>query len=146
MFPFEAGIGITPLLRGHSEHRHIKHIGFVGVNDACLGLCNFGRYKIVLDGIRMDPVVYFGKLSFGSPSYQFLLLFLQTLEFLDNINLELRAYPHRELKCDVLMGIRASIASGFCPYGYSIGPGYKFLYTYLETVQSRLISNYANSP
>ncbi len=40
------------------------------------------------------------------------------------------------------MGICASIASGFCLNGYGISPGNEFFYAYLETVKSRLISNY----
>lgn len=56
---FEVRIGIMPLFCSHAKHGHIKHIGFIGINDTCLNFCNFGRYEIVFYGIGMDSVVYF---------------------------------------------------------------------------------------
>ena len=50
-------ICVTPLLGSHTEHRHIKHIGFLGIDDA--GLCgrHFVWHKIVLDGICMNVII-----------------------------------------------------------------------------------------
>lgn len=73
---FEVGIGITPLFRCHAEHSHIQHIGFIGIYDTCLSLCNLGRYEIMLDGIGVDSIIYFGQLTFRRPAELLLFLFL----------------------------------------------------------------------
>lgn len=57
--PLEVGIGFAPLLCRYTEHRHIQHIGFIGVDDACLCRSNFRRDKVLLYGIGMDAVVDF---------------------------------------------------------------------------------------
>ena len=65
---FEVGIGIAPLFRCHAEHSHIQHIGFIGIYDTRLSLCNLGRYEIMLDGIGVDTIVYLGQLTFRRPA------------------------------------------------------------------------------
>lgn len=82
---FEVGIGVTPLFRCHTEHSHIQHIGFIGIYDTCLSLCNLGRYEIMLDGIGVDSIIYFGQLAFRRLAELFLFLFLQALELLNEI-------------------------------------------------------------
>lgn len=57
--PFEVGIGFTPLLCRYTEHRHIQHICFIGIYDACLCRSNFRRNKVLLYGIGMYAVVDF---------------------------------------------------------------------------------------
>ena len=65
---FEVGIGFSPLFCCHAEHSHIQHIGFIGIYDTRLSLCNLGRYEIMLDGIGVDTIVYLGQLTFRRPA------------------------------------------------------------------------------
>ena len=55
---FQVRIVFPPFLCCHSKHRYIQHIGFIGINDICLFGRYFSRNKILLDGIRMYPIVY----------------------------------------------------------------------------------------
>ena len=57
---FQVWIGFAPLFGSHSKHSHIQHVGFLGINDACLSSRDFCWYQVVLDGIGVYVVVYFG--------------------------------------------------------------------------------------
>lgn len=67
------------------------------------------------DGVRVDAVVQFRERAVEIPSQRMPppLVLLQPLEFLDEVELELDRNPRRELKRDVLVGIRPAIAPGF---------------------------------
>ena len=56
---FHAGVSITPLLCRYAKHRHIQHIGLIGIDDACLCRCNLRRDKVLPYGIGMYAVVDF---------------------------------------------------------------------------------------
>ena len=50
---FNVGVSLAPLLCRCTEHRHIQHVGFVGVNDACLCRSNLRRDKVMLYGVSV---------------------------------------------------------------------------------------------
>ena len=109
--PLEIGIGFAPLLCRNSEHRHIQHIGFVGVDDVCLCRSDLRRDKVLLYGICMHAVVYFRQLTFSRPTQQPLFLRLQPLKFLDDVEFKFNRNPACELQCNVFMRIRSAITS-----------------------------------
>ena len=139
--PSEVGIGLAPLFCRYTEHCHIQHIGFIGVDDACLCRCNLRGNKILLYGIGMYTVVDFRQLTFRRPTQQTLLLRLQPLKFLDDVDFELRANPHRKFKGYILVGVCTTISTGFCLNTYCVCFCYKFLDAYLETIEAGLIPN-----
>lgn len=51
------GIGLAPLTSRHAEHRHVQHVGLVGIYDVCLRLRYFRRYEVLPDGIGVYAVV-----------------------------------------------------------------------------------------
>ena len=60
---FEVGIGLAPLLCRYTEHRHIQHIGFIGIDDARLCRSNLRRDKVMLYRVGMYAVVDFRQLA-----------------------------------------------------------------------------------
>ena len=73
---FEVRIGVAPLFGRHAEHRYIQHVRFICVDNACLSLCYLSGNEIVLDGICVDSVIYFGQFAFGRPAYKTLFFLL----------------------------------------------------------------------
>ena len=59
-------MGITPLLSGHAEQRHIQDIGFVGIDQRNLPRRQLWRNQIFLDGIGMNPIIDLGKVALDS--------------------------------------------------------------------------------
>ena len=106
-----------------------------------IGIYFFG-YKIGSDCIGVDMIVNLRQLSFGTPSNGFLFFLFQSLELLDDKNLELRTNPHGKLKGNILVSIGAAVTSCFGLQADGIGASDKLLDTYLKTVQTGLVSNY----
>ena len=103
--PFQIGMAVPSLLCGHTEQSHIQDIGFTGIHHGNL-LCGKLRWnQILLDGICMDSIVDLGQISLDVPAKLFHFLGLESFKFLDQIDFELRADPHTELKGNVFVGI-----------------------------------------
>ena len=51
---FGIGMGIAPLLRGLAKEGDIEQVGFVGIDERCLGLGECRRQERLLDRVRMD--------------------------------------------------------------------------------------------
>lgn len=62
---FIVGVGISPLAGCHAEQGHVEHIRLIGIDKRGLAGRNLGGNEIVLDGIRVDPVVDFGEFALG---------------------------------------------------------------------------------
>ena len=73
---FQIGILFSPHLRGHAEHGHVQHVGFIGIDDACLLRGHLDRNQVLFDRVGMDTVIDLGQFAFGAPAELFLFLFL----------------------------------------------------------------------
>jgi len=105
---FVAGVLAAPLRGGLAEEGHVEHVGFTGIDEAGLGFAQLGRDKVGLDGVGVDAVVYLGEVAADVPAEGLALGFLQTLEFLDEVELELDRDPRGELQGDVEMRVGAA--------------------------------------
>ena len=67
------------------------------------------------NGIGVNAVVELGKGAIQVPGKRQAIIFiiLESLEFLDKIELELDRYPGCEFKCNILVGICAAVSSRF---------------------------------
>ena len=82
--PFFIGIGFPPFLSCHPEHRHIQDIRFVRINNGGFAAVKFRRNQVLLDGIRMNPVIQFGKFSLRAPAKLSLLFSFEPLKFFND--------------------------------------------------------------
>ncbi len=139
---FQIRVSLPPLLCRHTEHSYIQHIGFISIDYARLSRSNLCRNKILLYRIGMYAVIYFRQFTLRRPAQLLLLLCFKPLKLFYYVNLELRTYPHRKLKGDVLVSVCAAISTSFCLNTNRICPRHKFLDTYLETIETGLIFNY----
>ncbi len=89
------GVGIPPFLGGLAEKRDIEQVGFVGIDERRLLPGDGWRDEGLLYGVGMDAIIDFGKGALEVPlELEPVVLFvLETLELLDEIQLELRAKP-----------------------------------------------------
>jgi len=139
---FQPGVGLAPLLRRHAEHGHVQYVGLVGVDDARLRRRHFVGDDVALDCVRVDAVVYLRQLALGRPSELRLLLGLKALELANEIDLELWADPHGELKGDVLVGECPSIAARLGDDAHGVGLLHPLLRAEAVAVQPGLAFNY----
>ena len=106
-------MAVAPLFGGHAEQGHVQDIRLGGVNQVYLAWSQFRRDQVLFDGVGVNPVVDLGKIAPDVPAELFAFLFLEPLELLDQVELELDGYPGRELEGDVLMGEGTAVAAGF---------------------------------
>ena len=108
----ERWVGIAPLPGGKAEEGNIQEIGLGGVGDGGLGGGDFRRDEVGLDGIGVDAVVQLGKGAVEVPSEgeALVFIFLEALEFLDEVELELDRDPRGELESDVAVRISSPVA------------------------------------
>ena len=118
---FFIGIGFPPFLSCHPEHRHIQDIRFIRINNGGFAAVKFRRNQVLLDGIRMNPVIQFGKLSLRAPAKLFLFFLFKTLKLFVKIQLKFNGNPACKFKSNVLVGKRPTISSGL--YANSCGVG-----------------------
>ena len=55
---FQFRVLFTPQLCRHTEHRHVQHVRFIGIDDICLCWRNLCRDKILFYGIGVYAVSY----------------------------------------------------------------------------------------
>ena|GEM_PF-1185112 len=110
---FVAGVLAAPLRGGLAEEGRVEYVGFTGIDEAGLGVGQLGRDEVSLDGVGVDAVVNLGEVPPDVPAEGLALGFLQALEFLDEVELELDGDPRGELQRKVQMRIGAAVASGF---------------------------------
>ena len=86
-----------------------------GVADGGLRGRDLRRDEVRLDRVGVDAVVAPGERAIEVPreGKAAVFVFLETLEFLDEIELELDRDPRGELEGDVLVGIRSAVAVPF---------------------------------
>ena len=84
----------------------------------------------------------FCKVAFDVPSEKLLLLFLETFELFDQINLEFRADPHTEFKGDVFVCVGTAISPSTRHESNRVCLFNPFLHAELIAVQTGLTSNY----
>lgn len=110
----ELGICVAPLFRGQTEESHVQQVGFAGVGDGRLRLRDFRWDKMLANSVGMDAVVELGQGAVEVPCEResAVLVFLEALELLDEVELELNGDPGGELEGDVLVCIRTAVASG----------------------------------
>ena len=65
--------------------------------------------NIVFDRIRMYPIIDFCKLAFDGPIKLLLLFRFQSLEFFDDIQIDLRRDPRSKLQRDVFVRVSAAV-------------------------------------
>jgi hypothetical protein len=109
---FIARVVAAPLRGGLAEEGHVEHVGLTGIDEVCLSLGEFGRDEVGLDGVGVDAVVDLGEVAADVPAERLALGFLEPLEFLDEVELELDGDPRGELQGDVEMRIGAAVAAG----------------------------------
>jgi hypothetical protein len=69
------------LLGGYAEEGHVQNIGLAGIDDGSLLRSEFGGDEVLFDGVGVDAVIDFGKLTLGRPPKSFLLFFFEPLKF-----------------------------------------------------------------
>ena len=109
----EAGIGIPPLAGGEAEEGDIEQVGLGGVGEGGLGGRDLRRDQVGLDGVGVDAVVELGKGAIevpgkGKPP---VFVILESLELLDEVDLEIGADPQSELECDIFVGESSTITA-----------------------------------
>lgn len=83
---------------------------------------------VILDRVRMYPIIDFSKLTFDRPIKLLLLFSFQPLELLDDIQIDLRRDPRCELQRDILVGVSAAVIfTRFGNNAYCIDSLYPFL-------------------
>lgn len=108
---FQPQVGIPPTPGAHPEQRHVQQVGLARIDKADLLRRQGVRNQVVADGIGMDQVVDLGQVAPDVPTQLLELLFLEALEFLDQIKLGGRD-PTGELEGDVLLGEGAAVTPG----------------------------------
>ncbi len=139
-----AGVGVAPFACGLTEEGDVEEVGFVGVGDGRLFRGDLGRDEVCLDGVGVEAVVDLGQSAIEIPSERETSVFilLEPLEFLDEVNLELRADPHPKLEGDVVVGVSAAVTPSRRPQSDGVGFLHPFLDTELVAVQPGLTFNY----
>ena len=109
---------------GLAEQGHVEQVGFVGVGDGGLRRRDLGRNEMGFHRVGMNAVIELGQGAGEVPGKGKAAVFvvLKPLEFLDQIELELRAEPRTELESDVCVRIRAAITSGAGNHAFGAGP------------------------
>ena len=107
----QAGVGITPLPGGLAEQGDIEQVGFVGIDERCMGLGECRRQERFLDRVRMDAVIDLCQSALEVPPKleAVVLNLLEAAKFFDQIDFELGADPHTKFEGDVGMRKRAPI-------------------------------------
>ena len=88
-------MGIPPLFRGLAEEGDVEQVGFAGINGGGLRLGDGWRDEGFLDRVGMNAVVDLGEGALEVPIQLEAVIFVvfKALEFLDEIQFELRAEP-----------------------------------------------------
>ena len=109
----ELRVGLAPVFRRLSEERDIEDVGLAGVGDRGLRRRDLRRDEVRLDGIGVNAVVELGKRAVEIPSQRqaAVLLLLEPAELFHQVNLELRADPHAELKGNIRMSIGPAVSA-----------------------------------
>src|ERR1700729_1794858 len=89
----------------------------------------------------MNPVVNLRQISLNVPAKVFLFVLFQSLEFLDEVYLELGTDPHTKLEGDIFVRIRSAVPARSGPQANRVGLPHPFLDTHLVAVQPSLTSN-----
>ena len=105
--------------------------------------CDLWRNEMGFHRVGVDAVIELGQGAVEVPSEGKAAVFvvLEPLEFLDEIELELRAEPRTELEGDVRVGIRAAVPSGAGNQAFGAGPVNPGFGGQEKAVPSCLISN-----
>ena len=138
------GVRITPLAGGLAEESDVEQVGFGGVGDGGLGGGDLGRDEVLFDRVGVDAVVELGEGAIEVPRQgeAAAFVFFETLEFLDEVNLELGANSHAKLEGKVAMGVGAAVASGAGAEADGSGFLHPFLHAEFVAVEPSLTSNY----
>ena len=96
-----ARIHAAPLGRSLAKEGHVEHIGFRRVHEVGLRLAQLWRDEVGLDGVGVDAVVDLGEIAADIPAEGLALGFLESLELLDQVQLELDRDPRGEFQGDV---------------------------------------------
>jgi hypothetical protein len=139
----QLGVGVAPLFGGEAEQGDIEQIGFAGIGDGRLRRRDCGGDQMRLDGVGVDAVVELGQGAVEVPGQRqaAALVFLEALEFLDEVELELDRNPGSELEGDVLVGVGAAVAASARREAYRSGFFDPPLGREDEAVQPRLHPN-----
>ena len=108
---FEAGMRVAPFEGGHAKHGYIQHIGFAGINTRGLLRGDFPGDKGLLDGIRVNAVVYLRQFTLGTPAYLGLFLLFEALELFNQIDFKQHADGRSKFKCYIFVGVCSTIFS-----------------------------------
>jgi len=86
----ESGIRVAPLFGGLAKKSHVEKVGFTRVSTGGLRCANHSWDEVGLYRVGMDPVVEFRERAVQIPckGKASVLVFLETLEFLDEVKLE----------------------------------------------------------
>lgn len=108
------GVGIAPLFGGLAEEGDVEEVGFVRIDEGCLGLGDGGWEECFFDGIGVDAVVDLGEGALEVPIQLEAVVFLvlEALEFFDELELEFDGNPGGEFEGDILVGIGAAVSTG----------------------------------
>jgi hypothetical protein len=136
-------VGIAPFPGGLAEEGDVEKVGLVSVGESgllCRDLC---RDEVGLDGVGVEPIVDLGQGAVEVPveGEATIFVLLQTLEFLDEVQLELRAEPGAELEGNVPVGKGAAIAPSLGNEAAGAGGFHPFLGGEVEAVPSGLVFN-----
>ena len=105
-----ARLAITPLPGRLAEQGYVQQVGFARVDQGGLLWGDLGWNEVLLDGVGVNAVVDLGEVAADVPTELIALPFLEALELLDEVELELDRNPGRELEGNVLVGVRPAIA------------------------------------
>ena len=111
---FGIGMGIALLLRGLAEQSNIEQVGFVGIDERCLGFGECRRQECFFDSVGVDAVVDLGEGALKAPIQLQAAVFVlfKPLKFGDEIEFELGAEPRSKLERDVFVGVSAAVSAG----------------------------------
>jgi len=115
----DVAVGIrirVALLRGGlPKEGDVAEVGFAGVNRSRLRLGDGGRDEGFFDGVGANAVIDFCESALEAPAELEAVVFvvLESLEFLDEVELALDHNPRGEFKRDVFVREGAAVAAGF---------------------------------
>ena len=91
----------------------VEQVGFGSVGNGGLRRRDLGRDEVGLDGIGVDAVVELGQSAVEIPGEgeATVLIVLEALEFLDEVEFELRRNPGSEFKGNIPVGVSAAITA-----------------------------------
>ena len=120
----EIGIGIAPLTGGQTEEGDIEQVGFAGVGGGGLFGGDLGGDQVRLDSVGVEAVVDLGEGAVEVPGQReaAVFVFLEALEFSDEVEFEFDGDPGREFEGNVPVSESATVATGFGndAYGCSV--------------------------